>query len=216
MRSYDRSGHLLHSTMNQTYLDKLTEILDTPHDVTSFYENFLAVSANMSGAQMGVAWRGTTPPFQPICQVQNQSAPVTKLSVTEKHHNDLLKRAVTSEKAFIDLPPRGGDPLMFGSIHRGTQTDIVEFVLPRGETEVRHREILDQLDSFCSIATQFKESSEGPASGSDSGRPTASAPQSNSFGYRPIFSRGPRQYRLQRNRLPSRKRNATRSGLRPR
>ena len=156
--------------MNQTYLDKLTEILDTPHDVKSFYENFLAVSANMSGAQMGVAWRGTTPPFQPICQVQNQSASVTKLSVTEEHHNNLLKRAVKSEQAFIELPKHsGGDPLMFGSIHRGTQTDIVEFVLPRGETEVRHREILDQLDSFCSIATQFKESSPGPASDSNSG-----------------------------------------------
>jgi len=57
----------------------------------------------------------------------------------------------------------GGDPLMFGPVHRGTETDIVEFVLPRGDSEARQREILEQLDHFCSIATQFEESNDRPS-----------------------------------------------------
>lgn len=146
--------------MNPTRLDEISKILDTSRDVKSFYRQFLALSANMSSAQVGVAWQGTKAPFQPLCQVQLKSNAVPQLPVSEQRHNELLERAASSERSFIVLPgPEATDQpaLMFGRIEREQATEVVEFLLPAGNSETHHRQVVSQLDEYCAVAKSFRE-----------------------------------------------------------
>lgn len=148
--------------MSTNSLDKVTQILQTSRDVKSFYQHFLALSASMSGAQIGVAWRGNSVPFQPICQVTVEDAEIARLSLTEQRHNELLQRSVDSRKAFIVMPETGSEnhpPLLFGSIQRSDQTEVVEFILPIGQEREQHQEIVRTLDDYCAEASKFQESS---------------------------------------------------------
>lgn len=146
--------------MSQSGLDEVTRILQTSSDVKSFYQHFLALAASMSGAQIGVAWRGKSVPFQPICQVTVQDAKIAQLSLTEQRHNELLQRSVESGKAFIVLPDtetEADPPLLFGSVQRTDLTEVVEFVLPVGQDRLRQQEIVRKLDEYCAEAAKFRD-----------------------------------------------------------
>ena len=151
--------------MNQARLDEFNRIVNSSRDVKEFYENFLTTFASISNARVAVAWNCTAPPFHPICQIQAKAAQPTRLPISEQNHMELINRAAQNERAFIVKPKvdeQTNDSfeqpiLLFGPIHRDSQTELVEFVIPHNGNQEDSQRVLQELDEFCSIAAMFEE-----------------------------------------------------------
>ncbi len=182
--------------MNQARLDEIRNIVLTSRDVKSFYESFLATVARMSKARIGVAWDCTHPPFHPICQIQPKTAQPMQMAISEQKHMELLNRAAQNSRSFIvqiradENGNSAGQPvLMFGPIRRDSQIELVEFILPNDYDQEACQQVLEELDEFCSIASQFEEKT-----GCEHPIHTASSPTAPTRGIRSLSGESIDQY----------------------
>ena len=139
--------------MIDSNLQRFRQLACDASDSDGFYRQFVDTFAQVSGAEMGLAWSGQKIPFQPTCQFLRQPDAAGHHPLSSDQHNQLLSEVHRRGKAMLATPPKNSTPgtpaLLVGPLEFRSQQRILEFILPGGQSPKENEHALNQFNDAC-------------------------------------------------------------------
>ncbi len=150
--------------MSITTQDTIRRIANDSPNRLAFYQQFLPFVVNQTGAVSAIAWKCTSLPFRPLCQLQSPSHETLRIGVSETEHVDLLNRGIQSQYALV-IKPKVTNPLtnsnsatienpyiVLASVRQNESVEIIELFFPQGSDADVYQSHSETLNNFCQIA----------------------------------------------------------------
>ncbi|MGB7347436.1 MAG: HlyD family efflux transporter periplasmic adaptor subunit [Pirellulaceae bacterium] len=129
-------------------------------DSDEFYRQFVAAFADVSSAEMGLAWTSDSVPFQPTYQFLRDKEPDALHPLSADQHAGLLTQVRDRNKAILATPPAnspsGTPALLVGPLRFGTELRLLEFVLPGGRSRDENESTLNQFNDACRLVESIE------------------------------------------------------------
>ena len=148
--------------MIDSNLQRFRQLARDASDSDEFYRQFVDTFAQVSGAEMGLAWIGQESPFQPTCQFLRRKDASGHHPLSSDQHNQLLREVQRRGKAMLATPPKNSAPgtpaLLVGPLQFRSQQRILEFILPGVQSPAENEHALNQFNDACRIAASVATS----------------------------------------------------------